>query len=483
MSVKNNLYWNTFIRIPNQVVCFGISIIVARELTPNDFGVMAIAMMLVGYANLFSNVGFCEAIIQRKITNFKLINSIFTVDLCISTFLSIFFFLLSDSISSIFNSQECSNVLKVVCVVFVITSFEAIPHALLRRDMQFKSLALIETAKSFTMAVLTLILALLGLNYWALVIGQIVPLLLFTVLLCVKAEWKPKIYYDHSQMIDVYGFGLWNLLKAQTVYFSSHLDKIIIGRYLGAVPLGLYDKAMSVSFIPLSTFTMNINSVMFSSFSRCSEDLILLKNQFKKSLGIISVFHFPIYSGLIIIAPYFVNVLLGEKWSPMIDPFQIILVGCIVKSFGGLISGFNIATGNYKKNSQFLMLSTFIFLICALLLKEYGLVGVSFAFLLFCLIEISLIMTIVIKKLKIKVLDFLFTLIPAAFGTIIMYSVCRVIERNNMTSYTMTNMIVLIIVGSVVYLSYCLVAKFEIFIYFRKIIVSDFLCRVKYNKK
>ena len=461
-------------RLPNQVFCFIISIFVARELTPNDFGIMAVSMMVIGYANLFSNIGFCEAIIQKNITERSVINSIFTIDIGISFLLSVCFFMFSGFIASAFKSPECSDVIKVVSIVFIITSFEAISSAILRRDMNFKILSIIETFKSLSSSVLTLALTLLNFKYWALVYGQIVPLFIFTIILCYKSYWIPNLKYQNSKMIQVYNFGLWNFLKSQTSFLSSHLDKILIAKLIGIGPLGLYDKAMSISLLPLTSFTMNINAVMFSSFSQNQSRLYILREEFKKATGIISVCNFPIYIGLIIISDYFVIALLGYKWAPMITPFKLILTGCLVKSFGGLVANLNISTGQYKINSIFLMIATSIFFFVALFFTSFGIFGISIAFLLFCLIEVSMLMAVAFKKLELNFLNFVSILIPASVSSTIMYIACYFAKKNFVDSYTISKMIILIIVGAFTYLASFLIFNFKINIYLRETIFNDF---------
>ena len=306
VSTRSQLYWNTLLKIPGQIVSFGISIFVARILVPNDFGIMGIAMMLIGYTNLFTDFGFGEAIIQKRIENKRTLNSIFTMNLAVSLLLAALFFLSSGYIAGFFKSPECKNVIKVLSAVFVVTSFSAVPSAMLRRDMNFRTLSLISLTSSLLMSFITLLLAFNSLGYWALVFGQLIPSLLMTAVLCYKARWVPAVAYDHSAMKSLFNFGIWNFTKSQLGFIAQHTDKFIIGRWFGTTSLGFYDKAMNLATMPANSFAMNINSVMFSSFSTNKKDKYLLQTHFKKGLSLISFINFPLYIGLIVIAPYFV---------------------------------------------------------------------------------------------------------------------------------------------------------------------------------
>jgi len=331
VNVRSNLYWNTLIRIPSQILTFVTSIIVARILIPKDFGILGIAMMLVGYANVFTNLGFNQAIVQKNIHNKKTLDSIFTFDLSISFLLTFLFYVHAGHIATFFKTPECKQIVQVMSIVFIITSFHALPHGILRRNMEFRTFALIETTQSLMMSAFTLALAILGFGYWSLAFGQLIPLTFITIVLCVKAKWYPSIYYNHNLMKNVYDFGLWSFLRSQINFIALHIDKLIIGRFLGAVNLGFYDKSMSLSQMPSDSILMNLNAVMFSSFSRNQKSRGILQEQLKKSLALTAIIIFPIYTGLILIAPYFVFGMLGEKWGPMILPFQLILFGFLSK--------------------------------------------------------------------------------------------------------------------------------------------------------
>ncbi|HET6465446.1 MAG TPA: lipopolysaccharide biosynthesis protein, partial [Nitrospiria bacterium] len=347
-STRSQLYWNTFISIPSQIISFVISILVARILDPKDFGIMGIVMMLIGFSNLLANFGFNQAVIQKGIHDKKLLSSIFTFNLAMSFGLTLVFFLLSGYMADFFKVPECKDVIKVMSPVFIIGSFAGIPNAILRRDMNFKAVSLIDFFQSFLMSIITLILAMKGFGYWALVYGQLIPSVVITITLYIVTQWVPIAYYNQSLMRSVFHFGMWNFINTQLGFVAQQTDKFIIGRWLGPAALGLYDKAKSVGEMPYNSLIININGVMFSSFSRLNNNKLELREQFKKSLTLLSFINFPIYLGLIIIAPYFVYVLLGDKWAPMIMSFEIILVSMLFKSFGGLVASLNIGIGKYK---------------------------------------------------------------------------------------------------------------------------------------
>ena len=202
-NTRSQLYWNTLLRIPAQVINFVISILVARLLMPRDFGIMGITMMIIGYTNLFTNFGFVEAIIQKNIHDKKILNSIFTFNLTISCLLAGGFYLIAGLIADFFNTPEAMMVIRVMSIVFIITAFPIVPNAILRRDMKFKAVAIFDLIQAILMSIITLLLAYKGFEYWALVYGQIIPLAVTSVLLCIKVRYLPSLYYNNNLMKKV----------------------------------------------------------------------------------------------------------------------------------------------------------------------------------------------------------------------------------------------------------------------------------------
>ena len=454
-STRTQLYWNTLVRIPSQLASFAISIIVARILMPKDFGIFGIVMILVGYANMFTDLGFTQAIVQKQIKNKNTLDSIFTLNLAVSLLLTIFFYLFAGHIAIFFETPECKKAVQVMSLVFIVSSFSGVPHGILRRDVNFITFSLIEMSYTILMSAVTLTLALCGFKYWALLYGQLIPMAVIAIVLCIKAKWYPSIYYNHSLMKGIYNFGVWNFLTSQLSFLSRTMDKLIIGRCLGAVSLGFYDKSKSISLFPAEKILMNINAVMFSSFSKNKGSKNEIQDQLKKSLAITAIIIYPMYTGLILVAPYFVYGLLGEKWNPMIFPFQIILFGFFFKSFGGITASFNVAVGKYKSRSLRLLVSVFIFIVACFGLLRFGLNGIAISFVIFCFSSFILDTSLAISQAGFSCLDFSKVLLSGILPTAIMGLSVHITSYCFLCEYNVLNLILLSSLGGVVY-SICL---------------------------
>ncbi len=459
-SVRGNIYWNTLLRIPVQLICFSLSIFIARLLDPSDFGIMAIAMMCIGYANMMTNFGLNEAIIQQTITCKKTINSIFTVDITLSVILAVTFALGAGIIANFFHDPRSQGVVRLMSLVFIITTFSGIPIALLRRDSNFQIFSLVDMSRSITVAVLTLALAYLNFGYWSLAYGQLIPSFIFTVILCIKTRWKPEISLNYKLLRPVINFGSWSFIRTQSNFFTSHVEKILIGRILGTYSLGIYDKSKSIARVPSDSIFMNINSVMYSTFSKNKKDKETLLRNFCKSIVLISIISFPVYLGCVLIAPYFVQVLLGDKWIDMILPFQIILSGFIFKSFGGILTSFNIAVGNYKSQTIYTILSGFVLIALCFLLLEYGIIGMATAFFIYCLFEFSFYIYLSLSILKISLVSFFSYMFTGMWSSAVMFISTRYLSVNYFIESNLFNMVMLVLSGAIVYV-FCVMIDFS----------------------
>jgi O-antigen/teichoic acid export membrane protein len=281
------------------------------------------------------------------------------------------------------------------------------------------------------------------------------------------------LYYSHNSMKAVYNFGFWNFLRAQFGFMIDHIDRVLIGRFLGPVPLGFYDKSMSIAVVPSNSVIMNINSVMFSSFSRTKESEAELRHQFLKSLTVVSIVSLPIYTGLICIAPYFVEGLLGEKWAPMIVPFQIVLAGFLPRSFAGLIASLNVGIGKYRSHTIRVFISMVVFAVSCALLLRIGLLGVAAGFVIYCVAMCILTMSLSVSSVGISWKDAAARIWPGFRASGVMFLAVMSFSHFLLVTRCVVNLGALSAIGAVVCFVLLLFDKSEVVADLRKTILRD----------
>jgi O-antigen/teichoic acid export membrane protein len=376
------LKWNTISKLFVQLFNLIISVAVARILDPKDFGIMAIGLIVINYSNTLTNFGFSNALVQKDKIDDAHINSVFSIDLLVSTVLTVFTFSFSSQIATFFGIPECELMFKVLSCIYILTSLEGIPRVILRRSINFSFLSKLDIATNLSNGVIVVSLALMNFGYWSLLIGQLASLLLGTLVLLLIVPWKPRLQYDHNKMKSIFNFGIWNFFRAQIYYINKYIIQVITGKTLGVTQLGFFEKAFSLSQIPLESIGLSINSVMFSTFSRFQNNKKELNKWFLNMVTIQTILIVPLLLGLFAVSSHFIVVVLGEKWSLSVLPTKVLCIASAISVYNGGLASFNIAIGEYKQHSLRTFAGTCFLVIISLVLVRYGLVYMSMAYLL-----------------------------------------------------------------------------------------------------
>jgi O-antigen/teichoic acid export membrane protein len=218
---------------------------------------------------------------------------------------------------------------------------------------------------------------------------------------------------------------------------------------------------------------MNINSVMFSSFSTNKQDKYLLQAHFKKGLSLISFINFPIYIGLIVVAPYFVYSMLGEKWAPMIRPLQIILIGFITKSFGGLTASLNVGIGNYREHTIRFSIAMAVFIVSCFFLVTFNITGIAVSFLIFGIVETCMLMGLALKGIGLVWREIVMPIYPGAAASALMLLITSSVSHFLLLDYSAINMLLIAITGIVSYGLYILFDRSTFTNEFKKLVGRD----------
>ncbi len=453
-KTKNSLYWNVGLKIPYEVFRFFASIITARILDPQDFGIVSIATMVIFYANSFTNFGFNQVLVQRKEITEHHIKTVFTVDIMMSVMMMLLLLLTSESIAIFFNSHESIDVIRIMSIVFIITTLHDLPYVLLRRDLEFKLITIVDMAREVLMTVITLCMALYGYKYWSIVYGYIISMVIAAAYLIYRTRLPLKFYYSHKAFKELIGTSIWSFLQMQVYFVSNRIDRIIVGRFIDTTALGIYEKAKSLSQMPSESLGDKLNTVFFSSFSRSQENKESVNNLFNKGLMVITAITFPIYFGMYATSSHFVIVLLGEKWSGMIEVFRIMATAGLFASINGFLSALAVGAGYFKAYTIRYAMSAVVLFVGSLLYVDQGIESVAMVYTIYSVLLMFLSFNIVKKKYEISWLLLLTACIPAILASSIMFFTVVILRNSLFYEYTIINFLSLISAGV---FSYCIV--------------------------
>jgi len=369
--------WAAFTEIAVKLISPITSMILARILAPEAFGVVATVTMIVSFADMFTDAGFQKYLVQHEFKHeeekFKNANVAFWTNFGVSVFLWFIIVLFRETIAISVGSQGLGNVVAIASVQLLLTPFSSIQMALYRRDFDFKTLFLVRMVSVVIPFTVTLPLAFGGLSYWALIIGTIAAQLSNAIILTIKSKWKPKIFYSVEILKEMLSFSVWALIEAISIWLTTWVDTFIIGNALNQYYLGLYKTSTSMVNSLMAIITGSTTPVLFSTLSRLQDDEVSFNNVFLKFQRLISVIVFPLGVGVYLYSDLATKILLGSQWSEASDVIGIwALTSSLMIVFGNCCSELYRAKGKPKLSFIAQILHLIVLVPACIISSRYG---------------------------------------------------------------------------------------------------------------
>jgi PST family polysaccharide transporter len=333
-KVVSGSAWTLFANVSSQAISFLVTVVLARLLTPVDFGVVAISAVFIGVITLFQDVGMGAALIQRKEIDDDYLSTSFSVSLLAGAVLAGLIAAISPLVASFYGQAVLRDILLVSSIGFLLSPFTSIHTSILSKSLEFKKVALIQLGTQAVSGSISVGLALSGYGLWSMVLGKILsqPLLIPVVWSVVK--WRPRLKVVRKCFTDLFGFSShllgFNLLN----FFARSLDNLIIGKYLGPQALGYYSVAYNLMLKPLQLISWSIGKVLFPVFSSIQDDPAQTRAVYLKIIKSISLITFPMMTGLFMVAEEFILSVYGDTWRPAILPLKLLCAVGAIQSIG-----------------------------------------------------------------------------------------------------------------------------------------------------
>jgi O-antigen/teichoic acid export membrane protein len=293
-------------------------VILARLLTPSDFGLVGMAMVVIGFIGIFNDLGTSAAIIQQRELTETLLSSIFWVNVGFGVLAMIVLYFCAPLGGTFFREPRVVALLRALSLSFFISGLSILQQALLERSLSFSVLAKVEIASVFTGSMVSVGLALAGAGAWSLVFQSLITVSVTTILLWFSSSWRPHWIFRWGEIVSVSNFSL-NLTGFNIInYFVRNADNLLIGRYLGAQDLGYYTLAYRILLFPLQNISGVIGRVMFPVLSSFQDDNYRLARWFLKVAESIALIAFPVIFGILAVAKPFILTFFGAQWRPVI---------------------------------------------------------------------------------------------------------------------------------------------------------------------
>jgi O-antigen/teichoic acid export membrane protein len=393
-AVIKSVKWTALSEITSHSIQPIVTLILARLLTPADFGVVGVAMIAIGLAQIFQDFGLGKTLIQRETEVEKCANIVFWTNLTLSIVIYIIIFLTAPFLSKFFHEPKVINVLRVLSLQIILLSFIVAHRALFQRNFQFKQLFFIQLSSSAVRGLVSISLALLGYGVWALVFGSLAGAFVQILLFWKFSQWRPNLSYDVQLAKQLFAFSIWIVLEAFLIWIILWGDSLILGHFLGVKEMGIYRVGVTVLTLVFGIFFNPLLPVAYSAFSRLQSNQDELKQLFLKLTKMIAFISLPLGVNLVILSKPISLVIFGQKWSGIEVVIAILGIKEAISWLVGLNPEIYRAVGRPDINTKLLISAVIYYLPIYFLAAPYGL-------LVFCISRLAV--TIVAMGLHIFV--------------------------------------------------------------------------------
>jgi len=415
--------WMGSAKLLSQIISWVFSLLVIRILTPDDYGLMGMALVFVGFLHIFNEMGLGAAIVQRQELDRKDLSTVFWINLIVSCGLYFVAFSLAPIVAAFFDNKQLIILIRVLGLILILGSLRMVQSYMLIKEMAFDKKSKAEVASNLPSGLIGLIFAYLGFGVWSLVISVIVQNVILTVLVAYYYAWRPLWIFQLGRMKELLRFGFQVVGSRLLGYGYGRTDSLVIGKALGEGLLGFYTIALDLSGKGIDYLSEILSQVSFPVYAKLQDDRQSLRKYFLKLTGLVSLIIFPTCAGLILIADDFFAIILTDKWRPAVTVFQILCAIAMVRGLAFLIPQLLIATGKAALNLRYGLLCAMIMPPAFAAGSIFGLVGVACAWLLVYPFLFYYALTLVFKITNLSLPVYVRSVLPAISGTVIMVSV------------------------------------------------------------
>ena len=348
--------WSSVQKFGVLAISFISNIILARILSPDDFGCIGMLAIFIAIGDIFIDGGFAVALIQKKRPTQEDYSTVFYCNLIISIFLYILLFFTAPAISSFYRIPLLKDVLRVEGLVFIINGFRIIQANQIRKKLKFKELSIIEITSAVITLALTVYFAYLGWGIWALVAQQILHCFITVLLMWIVNKWYPSWVFSKQSFKELFSFGGFVLLSNIITILSSEIQGLLIGLFFNPATMGYYSQARKLESVPAAGVSAVINQVSFPVLSEAQNDnntLIQMTRRFIVSVAFLII---PIMFLCILIGKQIIVLCYSDKWIDSVPYFQVLCLAGIAVSMNGI----NYYAVAVKGKSKELLYGTFV---------------------------------------------------------------------------------------------------------------------------
>ncbi len=408
----NGIAVNVASQFVRYVLRFAYQVVIARLLLPGDFGIVAMAAPAISFIQLFADLGLAQATIQYKSISQAQLSFLFYVNLAAGTALGGLCALSAPLVARFYGDPRVAGIMVASGALLFVSGLYAQHAALLNRQMRFTLLAAMDVVGFAVGAAAGIAAALHGLGYWAIMINQAGVTVTALLIAWGLSGWRPGRPGKFSDMMPLLRFG-GNMTGFNFVnFFSRNSDNILLGRFAGAAPLGLYDRAFKLMLLPFGQISLPFTNVALPLLSRCVDEPEFYRRAYRRMLEAMLLLLYPGIAFMVVNAQELVDVALGRRWAAVAPIFALLGIDAFVSPLGISMGWLFVSQGRTREMRDWAVLTSFLFVGCFVAGLHWGPRGVAGGYAVAGLAEMSFLWHIATRRGPLRARDFFALLIP-----------------------------------------------------------------------
>ncbi len=362
------------------ILQLGSTMVLARILTPRDFGLIAMVAAVTGFIMVFKDLGLSMATVQKAEINHGQVSTLFWINVAISSALMLLTMALAPAVAWFYNKPELTWVTVALASAFIFGGLTVQHQALLRRQMRFTALAVIDISSMAAGLATGIVCGLIGLGYWSLVLMQLATPITMAAGVWIASGWRPGPPVRRSGVRPMLAFGGYLTGFNIVNYFARNVDKILLGRYWGSQVTGLYTKAYSLLLLPIAQVTSPITAVAVPALSRLQNEPERYRNYYLKAIKLIAYITMPIVVAMAVLSTEIIVLVLGSQWIEAGPIFMILAVAALLQPVGATVGWIYVSLGQTRRMFVWACIATPVVVLSFLIGLRWGAMGVAIGY-------------------------------------------------------------------------------------------------------
>ena len=408
----------------------GSTMILARLLTPQDYGIISMVAAITGFARIFSDLGLSTATIQCDEINHEQVSTLFWINVGLGTLIAVIVAAISPAVAWFYKTPQLVWVTMALSLNFLITGLAVQHQALLTRQMQFYTIAKVRIFSTLIGIAVAISMAIHGYRYWALVFNTITASASSVVCFWLISKWRPGLPHRNSRVRPMLRFGSdisgFNIIN----YFARNLDNILIGRYCGSGALGFYSKAYQLLMMPITNLRSPMDKVAMPSLSRLQNEPVRYRNYYMKYLSILSFVSMPLVVFMFVCSDSIINIVLGPQWMEASEIFKILAFVALIQPVGSSRGLVLLSTGNSRRYLILGAATAFLISISFFMGIPWGAKGVAMAYAIAVYLVLFPFLFLSFQNTPVGVHHFLNAIKKPFVASLVMGVICYILVSN-----------------------------------------------------